>query len=98
MPAGLINHKAALPKFVVFSVPKILDTFPPVTRLRIFVVGNPVLLEKFAVSPVPTLKLPKLWNRLPPLLGRVPPVIVVVVPLVETLVPNPEDVILVVTV
>src|SRR4029453_7077907 len=37
-----------------------------------FATPAPVVLLKFAMSPVPPLNKPKLWNRLPP--ARVPPV------------------------
>ena len=59
-PAGLIRKRFAPPKPVVWIVPKILDPFPPVTRPRMFVVGRPVLLRKFATLLFGTLKLPKL--------------------------------------
>jgi hypothetical protein len=75
-PAGLIRNKFAFPNPVVWIVPKILDMLPPVTRPRMFEVSgkDPFtgVLRKLAVSPAPTLKLPKLWNRLVPVL--VPPV------------------------
>ena len=66
------------------------------TRPKILVVARPVSLKKFAVSPVPTLKRPKLWNRLEPFL--VPPVRLCVVPAWLMLVPRfPLGVIAVVT-
>src|SRR5262245_52411357 len=51
-----------------------------------FATPAPVVLLKFAMSPVPTLKRPKLWNRLPP--ARVPPVIPTVLPTWLTTVPR----------
>jgi hypothetical protein len=48
------------------------EEFPPVTRLRMLVVRAPLSFRKFAVLFVPTLKLPKLWNKLVPFLA--PPV------------------------
>ena len=71
-PAGLSRKRFAPGKFVVWIVPSMADTWPPVTRPRMFVVAAPVVLLKFAMSPAPTLKRPKLWNRLLP--ARLPPV------------------------
>ena len=63
-------------------------------------VASPLSLRKFAVSPVPTLNKPKLWNRLaprlvPPVMSHVPPTHgAFIEPL--SVVPRPLDVILVV--
>ena len=48
IPAGFIRNRLALPKPVVCRVPKILEGLPPVTRLRIFEVGNAVSFRKLA--------------------------------------------------
>src|SRR4029434_4283141 len=52
-----------------------------------FATPAPVVLLKFAMSPVPTLNKPKLWNRLPP--ARVPPVMSNELPAWLTAVPRP---------
>ena len=85
-PAGFSRKRFAPGKFVVWIVPWIADTWPPVTRPRIFATPAPVVLLKFAMSPVPTLKSPKLWNRLLP--ARVPPVMSTVLPSWLTSVPS----------
>ena len=59
-PAGFIRNKFALPKPVVWMVPKIFDGLPPVTRPRMFDVAKPESLRKFAMLLFGTLKLPKL--------------------------------------
>ncbi len=96
-PAGLSRKKFAPGYEAVSSVPKMLDTSPPVTRLRIFRVTRPgVVLLKSAVSAAPMLKRPKLWNRFGPFPGRAPPVIWYTVPPAPgavTVVPRPLEVI-----
>ncbi len=60
IPAGFIKNRLALPKPVVWIVPKILDGFPPVTRPRMLEVGRAVSLRKFATWLVGTPNSPKL--------------------------------------
>ena len=55
-------------------LPKMFETFPPVTRPRILLVGSAVSFRKFAMLLVGTPNSPKLWNRFSPPPGLVPPV------------------------
>ena len=60
IPAGFIKNKLALPKPVVWMVPKIFEGLPPVTRPRIFEVGNAVSFKKLAMLLVGIPNSPKL--------------------------------------
>ncbi|BFU91924.1 MAG: hypothetical protein NTAFB01_31110 [Nitrospira sp.] len=53
-------------------VPKIFETFPPVTRPRILDVAAPESFRKFAMLLLGTPNSPKLWNKFVP--DLVPPV------------------------
>ena len=59
-PAGFIRNRFAFPKPLVWMVPKMFETFPPVTRPRIFDVGRPESFKKLAMLLLGTLKFPKL--------------------------------------
>ena len=59
-PAGFIRNRFALPKPVVWIVPKILDELPPVTRPRMFEVADPDWFRKLAILLVGTPNSPKL--------------------------------------
>ena len=66
MPLGLIRNKLALPPLTP-SVPKILDGFVPVTRVRMFSIPGGLVNE--TVLPLSTLNSKKLWKRLAPLVA-----------------------------